>query len=445
MSNQKQHLVMRFGFGLRPGYALPQNADAMIREAVAASQRQCTITTRDAIALHKKYIDSKRSKAVLDEAFQIRLNGLKRIFTDSLDANTGFGDRLMMFWCDHFSARGAHPEYYGLTMAYMQEAIRNRMMGSFYDLLASVITHPTMLLFLNQDTSSGQNSPAQKKLAVKQPANENLARELLELHTMGSRGPYTQQDVTQTALLLSGLRYTHWTGFEFNAYYAEPGPKRILGTTYNPQGATPSISHIHSLLRTLSMHPHTIDTICRKLLVHFVSDTVDVQMLQVMKNEWMRTNGHLTAVCSAMIKHPNVNKTRKQKVKRPLDYVISSLRAISTPSVKIQNLQNWQFMDWLYTPISLMGQTLHNVPGPNGWPEDPASWIHPAGYASRIEWAHNVPSRIMGGPNLPNPANIVQQALGHYASPELVLAVPRGASRKESTTVLLASNDFNRR
>lgn len=377
----------------------------------------------------------------------IFLLGFISVFVDALNANTDFGDRLAAFWFDHFCVKPVHAERIPLMIAYMQQILRNRMMGTFYNLLEGAIKHPSMLLFLNQDQASGPNSPHQKAAGTRLPANENLARELLELHTLGAGNGYTQQDVAQTALLLTGLRYTHWTGFQYNTHFAEPGVKTIMGVRYNPNSAVPSVDHINAFLRNLANNPRTIDTICRKLLVHFVSDSVDTIMLDAMKAEWVRTGGNLRAVYTVMLNHPRVHNTRKLKVKRPLDFVISSFRAISLPGSAVQDLKNWQYLDWIYSPLLLMGQALYNVPGPNGWPEDDQSWITPAGYATRIEWANNVPARITGtiGLALPAPATLAQRALGHYASAELNTAVPRAASRKESKTVLLASNDFNRR
>ena len=445
MSVKMQELQMKMGLGLRPGAAYANSFEDFEKEFLGARGRRMTVTTERAIQAHKEYRQTKNGQIASNAIWDVRMGGVRDLFADAVGTQYGFADRMLFFWLDHFAVRPKNHEQHVFFIAYIQDALRKNMSRTFAELLTAVITHPMMLIFLDQATASAPNSKEQSKLKVKVPANENLARELLELHTLGSTGPYTQADVKQTSLLLAGLRYTYWSGVTFGPWYAEPGPKRILGKVYNPKSQEPSLSHLKEFLKHLSVHPKTIDYICRKLVTHFVSDKVDQQIVNAMKAEWTKTKGNLMSVTKVMLRHNRVLQYKQHKAKRPLDFILSSLRALSVPANRMKTMKNWELNDYILKPMALMGQDIQAVPGPNGWPEDVSSWINAGNYAARIEWANRVPQRLLGSPNLPSPATFVQRALGSFASAELKTAVPRGSNRRESTTVFLASRDFNRR
>ena len=144
----------------------------------------------------------------------------RRVFT-----RDGLRERLVAFWADHFTARGSNSVWYIAQLPYVEEAIRPHVNGRFSDMLRAVATQPLMLRYLDQTGSVGPNSPAGRMRGL----NENLAREMLELHTLGVDGPYTQKDVREFAELLTGLTFNMRTGFAFRPDFAEPGPENMLG------------------------------------------------------------------------------------------------------------------------------------------------------------------------------------------------------------------------
>lgn len=444
MSVQMQQIQMRLGLGLKPKSAYATSFTDFEKEFLSARSRQLTISTQQGIKLESNHKRNKTNKTS-EDIWRVRTQGMKDLFADAVGAHYGFADRVLLFWMDHFAVRPKNHEQHVHFVSFLQDALRKNMAGTFEGLLRSVITHPMMLIYLDQHNASAPNSKAEENSKNPKPANENLARELLELHTIGSGGPYTQADVKQVSLILAGLRYTYWNGVTFNPWYAEPGPKKVMGRVYNPNSAEPRLNHIHELLKVLANHPRTIDNVCRKLVAHFVSDTVDQQIVNHLKTEWQRSGGNLTVVTKALLRHPRVLNHRLSKAKRPVEFILSSFRALGVSENTVRNMKNWEMNDYVLRPMALMGQDFQAVPGPNGWPEDVQSWINPGAYAARIEWANRIPERILGARNLPVPSNFAQLALGPFASSELKTAVPRGSSRRESTTVLLASRDFNRR
>lgn len=353
----------------------------------------------------------------------------------------GMRERLMAFWADHFTAQGRDVISRTVQIIYVEEAIRPHVSGRFADMLKAAITHPLMLVYLDQNRSIGPNSRAAKRRPEKKRGlNENLARELLELHTLGVGGPYTQDDVRQLAELLTGLRFTVEDGFTFAPRRAEPGTETVLGKTYG--GETPALADIHAVLDDLAAHPATAAHLARKLAVHFVSDTPDPAMIDAMAARYRETDGDLHEVYAAMLAHPAAWDFTHRNVKQPIDFIGSSLRALDISPRHVQAAKPGRILVNLVTPLTLMGQQWARAPGPDGWPEDDAQWITPQRLAARLQWAMGVPFLLRRV--LPDPREFVSTALGRGAPEAVRFAAGSAENRAEGVGLVLASPAFQR-
>lgn len=354
----------------------------------------------------------------------------------------GFRERLTLFWKDHFTALGKMGIFVQATQPYIEEAIRPNITGSFENLLISATTHPIMLLYLDQHVSVGPNSKTGlKDAATPRGLNENLAREVLELHTLGVDGPYNQSDVRSLALLFTGLSIDADKLFKFKRWIAEPGKVEILGKTYG--GQVPSSEHVFDALKDLARHPATARHLAHKLAVHFTSDTPDPDLVQALTNVYTQTNGDLMAVYQTLLDHPSAWAPDLANVKPPFDYVASSCRALGIEATTLfdKELQKSRFR--LTGPLAVMGQPWLSPSGPNGWPEEDEAWITPQGLSARIRWAMSVPRLL--GVDLPEPADFVDTALGPYANDAVRFAASAAETRSEAIGLVLSSPAFQRR
>ncbi|MEJ6397586.1 DUF1800 domain-containing protein [Yoonia sp. 208BN28-4] len=355
-----------------------------------------------------------------------------------VDAPVGFLERLAHFWADHFTAKARTGSMRHLVSPYIEEAIRPHIAGRFSDMLQAVTLHPIMLIYLQQIQSVGPNSAIGLRQA--KGLNENLARELLELHTLGVGGPYTQADVTQMAELLSGLTYHQIDGVVFNARRAEPGSETILGETYS---ADPAISTITDALDDLARHPATAAHLARKLAVHFVSDTPDEGLVTALSETFLATDGDLLKVARTLLDHPAAWAKERAKVRSPLEFIAGSLRALGMTGAQIMALDDQTARGVFDGPLRVMGQPWQRPLGPDGWPEAPDDWIIPQTMAARISWAMRRPERLL--PTLPDPREFVITALGPAPDQAVSFAASAAASTSDGIGVILSSSAFQRR
>lgn len=363
----------------------------------------------------------------------------------------GFRERLVAFWGDHFTAMGKNPLLKFATTPYIEEAIRPNISGQFADMLIATTTHPLMLHYLDQGVSVGPGSKVATNSKKRRGLNENLAREVLELHTLGVGGPYSQGDVRQLAELFTGLSFSRDTDFRFQAKLAEPGPETILGKTYGTDPAT--LEPVLQSLRDLAVHPATAHHIATKLAVHFVSDTPDPDLIQHIAGRYVDTGGNLMAVYAALLEHPsgwavagNIvagDAARGGNVKPPLDFIASACRALVPAPKQVGGADPRAIRRLFLGPLALMGQPWQHPNGPDGWPEDDAAWITPQGVSTRLRWALSVPQRLR--PDLPDPREFVTSALGASAPQSVHFAARSAESKSDAIGLVLASPAFQRR
>ncbi len=354
---------------------------------------------------------------------------------------SGFRERLARFWGDHFTAMGKTGLVRRATSPYVEEAIRPNLAGRFEDMLIAVVTHPLMLIYLDQFQSIGPDSVAGTRSQGKRGLNENLAREVMELHTLGVGGAYTQDDVRQLAELFTGLTFQPQVGFKFNRNYAEPGAETVLGQSYG--GDPGRLEPVLQALRDLAGHPDTARHISWKLAVHFVSDSPDPALVARMTGRYMDTGGDLAQVYGAMLDHPAAWEMPLRNVKPPFDFIASSCRALAVAPEALSAMQEKNLKANLLTPMALMGQPWQKPTGPDGWPEEDDAWITPQGVSARLRWAMTIPQVLR--PDLPDPRAFVTDALGSDVPEPVRFAADAAESQPVGIGLVLSSPAFQRR
>lgn len=452
--------AIRFGTGLSPSVRAPASAQKMLERLAGRDD----MAVRFPIPVFSSLLPAierfgelrKQRNRAPDRAgkkvFQRQMRDMRRAAkagqAENLKAAVmrgvyapdGFRERLTGFWADHFTVRGKGGLFASAVSTYVEEAIRPNLSGSFAALLTAVVTHPMMLLYLDQANSAGPNSRLAKRRAGR-GLNENLARELLELHTLGVGGGYSQQDVRQLAELLTGLSVSRKTGFAFRAGMSEPGAETVLGKTYG--GGPPGTGDIEAFLSDLAVHPDTARHIGWKLARHFVSDAPDPALVANIAGRFSETGGDLGEVYAALLGHDAAWAGVDRKTKQPFDFIVSALRAVDVDERQLKALSPQAVALYIAAPMQVMGQQFEAPAGPDGWPEEAEAWITPQGIAGRIQWAMTVP-RVLR-PLLPDPRVFLDQALGGRASEALGFAAGEAASKWEGVGLVLASPEFQRR
>lgn len=447
--------AIRLGYGFSPLSPPPQNPHEVLAglstvlpgpeamQSARAAEMQIRLTELRRGRLEGKS-EMQEFRAYNQMMGRKLARDLQRRIARAIDVPVGFGERLVQFWSDHFTVVPGGNLHNPLAIAFADEVIRPHVGGRFEDMFVAAETHPMMLIYLNQNSSRGPNSAAARRQPQKAMGlNENLAREAMELHSLGAGAPYSQNDVRELAELLTGLTYTARSGFAFNRKLVEPGAETVLGVNYGGQDSGDGLEDVQTALRDIARRPETASYLSRKLAVHFVSDNPSDDLVEAMAARWRETGGDLRKVYRVMITHPELAATLRQKVRQPLDYVVTALRALGVSGSQVMALDFPQLPNLITDPVARMGQRWFGQKGPDGWPEDAASWIAPQLLAARINWALTAPSKLLN--RLPDPRELVGTALGGTQSEELAWAVPKAESRAEGVALILASGDFNRR
>ncbi|WP_164658272.1 DUF1800 family protein [Tropicibacter sp. Alg240-R139] len=451
---------IRFGCGLSPVHASPETAGAMVDDLLQADVAAQAFPIETFPAFRSRLVDQKRLARAMRQAGTPALQAELKIQNRALNKQTrhesitwfgqallrwthtpqGFRERLVHFWSDHFTAQGKRGAMIHGGLPYQEEAIRPHIASRFEDLLIAAVTHPLMVHYLDQRSSIGPGSEIAKKKPMA-GLNENLAREVMELHTLGVGGPYEQADVRQLAELFTGIGYVPHKGFIYRAKAAEPGPEVVLGKSYG--GAQARFGDIRAVLRDLARHPATAEHVAKKLVVHFVSDTPPPDLVKHVAARYRQTGGTLSEVYRALLEHPQAWEPDLQNVKPPFDYVASACRALALSSGRVIGVKSGRLKRMFLGPLKLMGQPWLRPAGPDGWPEDDGDWLSPQGQAARIGWAMSAPARLT--PDLVDPRLFLDQALGPYVSRVLRREVYGAETRTDGVGLVLMSPDFQRR
>ena len=346
----------------------------------------------------------------------------------------GLGERLAIFWANHFAvsaAKGPHVRI--IAGAFEREAIRPHVFGRFADMLLAVETHPAMLFFLDNQQSFGPNSVAGQNR--KRGLNENLAREILELHTLGVNGGYTQDDVTSLARIITGWTVVGREGrlgapgsFVFFANAHEPGDQRLLGATYVDAG----FDQGKAALLGLARHPATAIHVAVKLARHFVSDDPPKALVDKLATTFKATEGDLAAVSTALVEAKESWAPDLTKIRSPLEFSIALLRATGAKP------EPQPVLGGLYA----MGQPFWQPAGPNGFSDLADAWASPEGMRMRMDIANTA---AIKGADYFDPPEFIEARLGPLLSDETRAAVARAESRAQGLAIAFMSPEFQRR
>ncbi|PCJ08254.1 MAG: hypothetical protein COB16_07935 [Rhodobacteraceae bacterium] len=452
---------IRFGCGLSPDLPTKDSVEAILQKLDGPDHMAAAYPIDDFNSLWPhlfafKSLRRKRRKARGTEAYEelndqfksmrkksrfTRVRWFGQVILRHSQTEDGFRERLALFWGDHFTAQGKGGLLQLMGAPYVETAIRPYVSGRFGDLLISAVTHPLMLHYLDQSASIGPGSPMAQKSRRSKGLNENLAREVMELHTLGVGGPYSQKDVRQLAELFTGLSYNAKNGFQFRPNQAEPGKETVLGTQYG--GDPARLEPIHAVLHDLAEHPATADHIARKLVVHFVEDNPDPALIEHVAARFRDTKGDLAQVYAALLEHPAAWQPELRNVKPPLDFVASACRALAVHPEKLKRSAPKTLAKGLMTPLIMMGQRWEHPNGPDGWPEQDAAWITPQGLAARIRWAMLAPQQLVT--RLPPPEQFVETSLGEFADGRVRFAARAAETQSEAIGLVLSSPAFQRR
>jgi uncharacterized protein (DUF1800 family) len=371
--------------------------------------------------------DAKPGAGIPQKIFQ---EEAKTRIDAAIGSEIGFAERLVWFWSNHFCVSAAKGIVRSLAGCYEREAIRPHVLGRFADMLIAAETHPAMLVYLDNARSIGPNSPA--GIRRNKGLNENLAREILELHTLGVRTDYTQDDVTKFAKVITG-----WTvvppkqadggEFVFNPRLHEPGAQKIVGKLY-PAGG---FEQGRAVLADLARHPATARHVATKLVRHFVADEPSPALVDRLTKVFLDTDGDLKQVAKSLVNAPEAWTEARSKLKRPSEWMMTALRAAGAPPADVRPLIQAQVM---------LGEPLWQPPAPKGFDETSDSWM--GGLARRIDVAQQLARRIGG---LADPKETLETALGPLASAETRQAIARAESRPQALALLLMSPEFQRR
>ena len=356
----------------------------------------------------------------------------------ALTTETGFAERLVWFWANHFTVAASKAATIPFPGPFEREAIRPHLAGSFEDLLVAGVRHPGMLLYLDQAQSVGPNSLAGRRRDA--GLNENLAREILELHTLGVHGGYGQADVAEFAKALTGwtfavertrrfVRGAVEGEFMFLALAHEPGARTVLGKTY-PEGGE---GQARAILADLARHPATARHVATKLARHFTADEPPPAVVARLEKTFLKTGGDLPSLHRALVESPEAWAPQPAKFKTPHEFIVSALRLNGVESLPGRQVQ---------LATNLLGQPIFRAPSPAGWPDAAASWAGPDALMKRLEWTQALAGRLQV--KTP-PDRLAAQGLGPQLTQACITAVRRAQSPAQGLVLALMSPDFQRR
>ncbi|HZY12908.1 MAG TPA: DUF1800 family protein [Beijerinckiaceae bacterium] len=353
----------------------------------------------------------------------------------ALAARPGFVERLVAFWTNHFCVSTAKGDFVRISAgAFERDAIRPHVLGRFRDMLQAVESHPAMLFYLDNQFSAGPNSAFGQRTG--RGLNENLAREILELHTLGVNGGYSQADVTSLARIITGWTFIGRLGqfgepgrFFFNANTHEPGLQTLLGRPYDQE----EVAKGRAALANIAQHPATAEHIAFKFARHFLADDPPSALVDKLANTFRMTGGDLKALALALIDSPEAWHPERTKMRSPSEFLYAAGRIVGRMPD-----DPGPFLG----ALNILGMPLWGPPGPNGYPDTVAAWANPEGMKVRLEISVRIADRWR---DALNPLDLLDEIAGPVASPETRQAIARAESKQQGLALLLMSPEVQRR
>ena len=435
---------------------LPAPVQARI-DAMTISQRSLEELHQDTERMRKdanaRTTDDEKKSA--RQAYQQELNGLSREAASrsmlrALYSPNQLQEQLTWFWMNHFNVYQGKHNLRAMVADYEERAIRPHALGKFRDLLAATTQHPAMLRYLDNDQNALHR------------LNENYARELLELHTLGVNGGYSQRDVQELARVLTGVGVNPGTGtprlrpelqtryvrrglFEFNPARHDDGDKHLLGQTVRAGG----LAELTEVLDRLSRQSATAHFISTKLAVYFVSDEPAPALVERMAQTFLQSDGDIAATLRSMFASAEFAQSLGSKFKDPVHYLVSAVRLAydDKPITNVAPMLNW---------LTRMGEPLYGHQTPDGYPMLQSAWSSPAQMVTRFEVARAIGSGNAGlfkAEGMPDqrPAYLQQANPAYFSTLEKTLgsstreALRQAGSTPEWSAFLLASPEMMHR
>ncbi|HEY1610387.1 MAG TPA: DUF1800 domain-containing protein [Paraburkholderia sp.] len=420
------------------------NAPASGVNAAGATSLPGAVASDASPATSKQAARQAVERDIRRESVDVYRSAVNARVTSALQTDTPFVEHLVHFWSNHFAVSVDKPGVAGLAGAFEMEAIRPHVLGRFDDMLVAVEQHAGMQVFLDQIRSVGPNSRAalravQRNAGQKRGLNENLAREIMELHTLGARTGYTQQDVTEFARALTGWSVAGVRGvqpgnaapgsFVFRPALHEPGARTVMGRQYDQDGEQQALAILHDLAHA----PATSRHIAFQLGRHFVADTPPPALTEHLAQVFEQSGGDLPSVYRALIESPQAWASPDTKFKTPWEWGISSMRALG-----------WRERGDLNAAplLTQLGQPVWRPGSPAGYDDIAASWAAPDALVRRVEVAQRFAARV--GDRL-DPRTLGAAVLPASLSAPTADAVAHAESAQTAVALLLVSPDFLRR
>ena len=355
---------------------------------------------------------------------------LETRFRNAVKNPYSFTERWFLFWSNHFTVSARDPLLAAMTGAYEREAIRPHIFGKFSDLLHATSLHPSMLLYLDNNNSVGPNSIVGRHDS-KRGYNENLAREILELHTMGVDGGYDIEDIKAFALALTGWTVTQPVTGEakpvFETKLHEGADVKLLGRKFHSNGQTQATE----ILDFLAGHPSTAKFIAWKLARHFVNPNPPPDLVNSLVTSFKQSGGDLTVLARTLLTHPASWVNNVWQYKTPEEYVISIARGFP----RLDSLMD------ISLPARL-GQAPLQASSPEGWPLNGTDWINAENLLRRAAWLRE---KLADLPGWANTAYLADTYLAHQLRPQTVQSVNPSETTLDGHILFFISPEFMRR
>ncbi|MDD9904253.1 MAG: DUF1800 domain-containing protein [Rhodospirillaceae bacterium] len=363
----------------------------------------------------------------------------------AVNSETPFVERLVWFWSNHFTVSVQRRLVVPFAESFEREAIRPNVLGRFADMLLSAAGHPAMQYYLDNFASNGPQSYRRGNL------NENLAREILELHTLGIDGGYTPRDIREFALMLTGwgvdepkadasFRFDpnrlqepasrpKSAAFAFDPDRHQPGPKWFMGKVYKGAG----VREAEAALRDLAAHPSTARFLANKIARHFIADDPPPAATARLEKVFLRTGGDLRAIALAIISEPAAWQHYFSKVRTPIELIVSAARATGFHERDGERL---------FDLSEQLGQRPFDAQSPAGFPDRGEDWMGGQAVLERVDFCAEFAATDVRSIH---PATLARGILGQQASAATLTAIRRAPSRAHAIGLMLASREFQRR
>jgi uncharacterized protein (DUF1800 family) len=435
----------RFGLGAKPGGPSRIGLDPVAAVKAELENPAAALITDSTLPTYATA--ASRSQLSFEDAHNFYLAELKARVKKHQEPEVGFVERLVLFWSNHFSMSINKGEAVrGMIGQVERDVIRKNVLGSFQTMLRGVIKHPAMIQYLDNADSIGPKSTI--GLAWGVGLNENLAREILELHTLGSGGGYTENDVTQLARVITGWSYVRgWEAqygynggtpanrgrFIFRADWHEPGTITVLGTPYAPEGLLQGDKVLNALVRKRATAEH----IAYKLVAHFITDAPTPTMVKPVADAFFNTAGNLKATALALLNLPEAWTLPLGKIRTPYELSIAQFRALGRI---YGNDDSWAFSEPL--------RALRNLPWeratPDGYPDETAHWLDPDGMTIRLDTAM-LAVQMFGGAVTRTPLQMGTALFDTALSAASRAKLTAATSKVAGLSILFMSPEFQRR